>query len=156
MAQQARRALADRSRIRARLLGVPSVVLVDPDARWTHEMDRQMRKALRSRAEYDWETHQATRQRNIEQIARIPEPEFPATGTARISSLLTEARRRRDAAYVVACTESGSGMRTSRPLDAVIESSPKPATGKDLSPVRDRAGSPQPAVREPQRLADPM
>lgn len=93
-----------------------------------------MRKALRSRAQYDWETHQATRKRNIEQIARIPEPEFPATGTARISALLAEARRRRDAAYIAACTETGSGQRTGRPLDSVIESSPRPtvsATSRD-------------------------
>jgi hypothetical protein len=84
-------------------------------------MDREMRKALRSRAGYDWDTHDATRRRNIEQIKRMPEPEYPATGTARISALLAEARRRRDEAYIAACTGGGGGLRTSTPLDNRIQ-----------------------------------
>jgi hypothetical protein len=80
-------------------------------------MDREMRKALQSRARYDWETHEATRRRNAEQIKSIPEPQFPATGTARVSALLAEARRRRDESLLVACTEGVSGSRTGIPLD---------------------------------------
>ena len=66
-------------------------------------MDREMRKALLSRARYDWDTHEVTRRRNAEQIRSIPDPEFPVTGTARISALLAEARRRRDEAFRAAC-----------------------------------------------------
>ena len=33
-------------------------------------MDREMRKALLSRARYDWDTHDATRRRNAEQVKR--------------------------------------------------------------------------------------
>ena len=94
-------------------------------------MDRQMRKALRSRGRYDWDTHEETARRNAEQIKSIPEPEFPATGTARISALLAEARRRRDEAYVGACTEGGGGLRTDTPLDSRI--------GPVESPLREVA-----------------
>ena len=92
-------------------------------------VNREMRKALLSRARYDWDTHEATRQRNAEQIRSIPAPQYPATGTARISALLAVARRRRDEAYVVACTEAGSGMRTGTPLDSRLPSTaPTPTT----------------------------
>jgi len=79
-------------------------------------MDRQMRKALFSRGRYDWETHEITRQRNARQIADLPTPEFPATGTKRIGMLIAEARRQRDQALV-----SGSaGLRTETPADNTI------------------------------------
>lgn len=87
-----------------------------------------MRKALRSRARYDWETHETTRLRNADQIKSIREPEFPATGTARVSALLAEARRRRDEAFFAAWTEGGSGWRTGRPLDTMLEPAKIPAT----------------------------
>lgn len=86
------------------------------------EMDRHMRKALLSRARYDWDTHEATRKRNAEQISALPAPEFPATGTTRISALLAEARRRRDEALVHGAGD-GIGLRTSTPLDNAIRHS---------------------------------
>jgi hypothetical protein len=79
-----------------------------------------MRKALLSRARYDWDTHEATRQRNAEQIVSIPMPEFPATGTARISALLADARRRRDETLLHGAGD-GAALRTSTPLDNVIK-----------------------------------
>ena len=74
-----------------------------------------MRKALRFRSGYDWETHEATRRRNTEQIARMAPPEYPSTGTRRIGRLVAEARQRRDRAYVAACTERGGGLSTATP-----------------------------------------
>ncbi len=84
-------------------------------------MDRQMRKAVLSRARYDWETHQATRKRNAEQIALVPTPEFPATGTARISTLYAAARHRQVEALRQGVGEGAGGFRTGRPPDNVIE-----------------------------------
>ena len=63
----------------------------------------------------------------------IPEPEFPATGTARISKLLAQARRRRDHAYRAAGTEAGGGTRTGTPLDNLIEP-PVRATKREPGP----------------------
>jgi len=91
-------------------------------------MDRHMRKALLSRARYDWVTHEATRERNAEQMAALPTPEFPATGTKRISALLAEARRRRDEALVQGAGD-GSGLRTGTPLDNVIRPATRVHTG---------------------------
>lgn len=90
-------------------------------------MDRHMREALLSRARYDWETHETTRQRNAAQIAEIPAPEYPATGTARIGALIAEARRRRDDALLAATGEGAGGLRTRRPLDNVIAPEMTPA-----------------------------
>jgi hypothetical protein len=99
-------------------------------------MDRHMRKAILSRARYDWEAHQATRLRNAEQIASIPTPEFPATGTARISALLTEARRRRDEAFLDGAGDGAGGLRTGTPLDnankAVRGLAPRRASRHDV------------------------
>jgi hypothetical protein len=81
-----------------------------------------MRRALLSRGRYDWETHEATRRRNVEQIASIPSPEYPATGTARIAALLAEARRRRDEALLDGAGDGAGGLRSSTPLDNVITS----------------------------------
>lgn len=100
-------------------------------------MDRHMREALLSRARYDWETHEATRQRNAAQIADIPAPEYPATGTARIGALIAEARRRRDEALLTSAGEGAGGLRSRRPLDNVIASEPTPAkTHAPEQPVR--------------------
>ena len=96
-------------------------------------MDRHMRKALLSRARYDWDIHEATRQRNAEQIASIPTPEFPATGTARISALLAEARRRRDEALVQGVGDGAGGLRTGAPLDNVIN--PATRVQPDKKPI---------------------
>jgi hypothetical protein len=96
-------------------------------------MDRQMRKALLSRGRYDWDTHEATRLRNREQIAGIPAPEYPATGTARIGALIAEARRQRDAALLAGAGDGAGGIRTRRPLDNVI------------TPTRRKAAELQPA-----------
>lgn len=93
-------------------------------ARKEREMDRHMRKALRSRARYDWETHEATRRRNAEQIAELPAPQYPATGTARIGALIAEVRRRRDEALLSGTGAGAGGLRSGQPLDNRIVSSP--------------------------------
>jgi hypothetical protein len=97
-------------------------------------MDRDMRKALRSRARYDWDTHEATRRRNADQIGDIPAPEYPATGTARIGALVAEARRRRDAALLAGAGEGAGGLRSRRPLDNVL--APTPITPAARQPAR--------------------
>ena len=97
-----------------------------------------MRKALRSRAYYDWDTHRDTRQRNRDQIAAIPAPEYPATGTARIGKLIAEARRRRDQALLAAHAGGGAGISTVVPLDKVIESpTPAPRPSTAVAPTTD-------------------
>jgi hypothetical protein len=102
------------------------------------EMDRYMRKALLSRARYDWDTHEATRKRNAEQMRSIPTPQFPATGTARISALLATARRRRDEALIRGAGD-GAGLGTSTPLDNVIEPATQVrANTKSTAPVVTR------------------
>lgn len=83
-------------------------------------MDKEMRKALRARAGYDWETHDATRRRNAEQLAARPTPEFPATGTARIGARIAAARAQRDAALRRMAGDGAGGLRTRRPLDNTI------------------------------------
>lgn len=90
-------------------------------------MNRHMRRALRSRASYDWDAHEATRRRNAEQIAEIPTPRYPATGTARIGALIAEARRRRDEALLAGAGEGAGGLRARRPLDDLIVSVATPA-----------------------------
>ncbi len=79
-----------------------------------------MRRALLERGRYDWDTHEATRRRNAEQIKSLPAPEFPATGTARISALLAEARHRRDEALLRGAGEGAGGLRARTPLDNAI------------------------------------
>ena len=96
-----------------------------------------MRKALRSRAGYDWDTHKATRQRNREQIATIPPPQYPACGTARIGRLVAEARRRRDEALLAAHARGGASVGAAVPLDNMIPSA-APAATPTPTPV-DRA-----------------
>ena len=93
-------------------------------------MDRHMRKALGSRARYDWDTHEATRRRNAEQIAEIPAPEYPATGTARIGALIAEARRHRDEALLAGAGEGAGGLRSRRPLDNAIAAAVTAPVGK--------------------------
>ena len=66
-------------------------------------------------------------QRNAEQIRAMPEPELSATGTVRISALLSEARSRRDGTMVRVLGEGGTGLRTGTPLDTVIEPMASPA-----------------------------
>ena len=53
-----------------------------------------MKKALQSRARYDWDAHTLTRGRNAQQVNKLKPPSLPATGTERISALLDEARKR--------------------------------------------------------------
>ncbi len=84
-------------------------------------MDQHMKRALLIRGPYDWETHDATMRRNRAQMDLIPEPEFPALGTDRISALLAEARHRRDSALVSGVGDGAGGLRTGRPLDNMIE-----------------------------------
>ncbi len=103
-----------------------------------------MREALRTRGRYDWETHQDTRRRNAEQIRSIPDPEFPATGTARISALLAEARRKRDAATLAALTDGRNGWRARTPADNLIDTTKDsdPRTNVTQEPPRDRELAP--------------
>lgn len=81
-----------------------------------------MREALRSRAGYDWATHEATRLRNRAQIEAIPAPEYPAFGTARIGAVIAQARRRRDEAILAGLAKGGAGLRTATPADNLIPS----------------------------------
>jgi hypothetical protein len=97
-------------------------------------MDRHMRSALRSRARYDWETHEATRRRNAEQIAEIPPPVYPATGTARIGALVAEARHRRDEALLAGAGEGAGGLRGRRPVDNVIAPAATKWAGRQPAP----------------------
>jgi len=51
----------------------------------------------------------------------MPAPEFPATGTARISALLAEARHRRDEDLRQRAGDGSGGFRAATPLDHMIE-----------------------------------
>ncbi len=96
-------------------------------------MDRHMRKALLSRVGYDWETHQETRHRNARQLTSMPAPEYPATGTARISALLTQARNLRDEALRHGVGDGAGGLRTGTPMDNII--GPAAPSASDREPV---------------------
>lgn len=57
-------------------------------------MDRETKKALRAQ-QTDWQVQANLMKRRADQVAAMPEPEYPATGTARIAALLAEARATR-------------------------------------------------------------
>ena len=103
-----------------------------------------MRKALLDRGRYDWVVHEATRRRNAEQIAAIPTPEFPATGTARIGALVAAARRRRDEVLLTGVGAGAGGLRAGRPLDNVIPTpttAARPAAEERVEQGRPRASA---------------